>query len=343
MTPDQLNVLITYRWQRLDDSLVQRIRDVSPRLNVIYPQTDAKDQQLLPSIDILYSIQLPKSIANAPRLKWIQLLSAGYDSLFGSEVQQSTIAVTNAAGIHGTPIAEFVLCSMIVMSRNLHRAMRTDNKQALWQMFAFMGHELYGATVGIIGLGAIGREVARLAHAFGMRVIGVTPHCDDPWTVPDSRYVPDELRVLPLQHDPRVEVRSPAELPWLLAESDYVVLTVPVTPQTRAFMGEAQFRMMKPTAYLINPSRGALIDDTALIKALNEKWIAGAALDVFQQEPLPADSPFYTMPNVLVTPHMAAHTDRLFERCVDVFCANLERFLSGQPLLNQVHPPRQVG
>ncbi len=335
---DCLNILVTYRWQRLSDSLIQRIRDVSPRLNVIYADTDAQDAELLPTTDILYTIILPPTLANAPRLKWIQLLSAGYNSLFGSEVERSDIPVTTSSGIHGLPISEFVLASMVMVSRRLPEAQRTTDLEHYWRAFSFMGTELYGATIGIVGVGSIGREIARLARAFGMRVIGVDPHYQEPWTVPANRYVPEALRESPLKNDPTVEIRPTDELPWLLKESDFVVLTLPVTPETHHLIGAEQLRLMKRSAFIVNPARGTLIDEVALTQALQDGVIAGAALDVFETEPLPAESPLYTLPNALVTPHMSAHTEKLFERCVDVFCANLRRYLAGEPLLNQVHP-----
>lgn len=347
---DKLNVLITYRWQRLSDALVERIGSVSPRLNVIYAENEQEDVELLSSTDILYSIWLPKTLDNAPRLKWIQLLSAGYNTLFGSEVETSSITVTTSSGIHGVPISEFVLASMVILSRRLLETLdmtaqmkagaadQAIHHETLWRPFTFLGRELYGQTVGIVGIGGIGREIVRLARAFGMRVIGIDPHADTWWTTPDDRYAPDALRTVPLQNDLNVEIRPTTDLDWLLRESDFVVLTLPVTPETTHLIGERELRLMKQSAHLINPARGALIDETALLRALDEGWIAGAALDVFDVEPLPADHPFFQRTNVLATPHMSAHTDRLWERCVDVFCANLRRYLAGEPLLNQVHP-----
>ncbi|MGD9093152.1 MAG: NAD(P)-dependent oxidoreductase, partial [Anaerolineales bacterium] len=228
-----------------------------------------------------------------------------------------------------------------LLSRRLYEAVRVDDPQELWGDFAFLGRELRDMTVGIIGVGVIGREIARLARCFGMRVHGVDIR-HNPWILPDDRYIPDELRTSPLSDkDPELEIRSPDELDWLLASSDFVILTLPLTPETENLIGEKQLGVMNSSAFLINPARGALVDEAALIKALRENWIAGAALDAFHVEPLPPDSPLYSMPNVFLTPHMSAHTDRLFDRCVDVFCENLQRFLDGRLLLNQVHPPQR--
>lgn len=332
-----LNVLITYRWQRLNDTLLQRISDVSPRIKVIYPADADEDVKFLPDTDILYCIWLPDSLSNAKRLKWIQLLSAGYNVIEGSEVEGSDIFVTTSTGIHGTPIAEFVIASMVVLSRRLLQVLAVKNSvKELWKDFGFMGSELRGKTVGLVGMGVIGREVARLAKCFGMRVICVDVR-DQPWHMPEGRYIVSELRDSPLSEED-VEVRSPQHINWLMSESDFVVLALPLTRTTRGILGEDQLKAMKPSAFLINPARGALVDESALIKALADGWIAGAALDAFQDEPLPADNPLYAFPNVLITPHMSAHTDKLWERCVDLFCENLQRYIEGQPLLNQVYP-----
>lgn len=334
---DPLNVLATYRWQRLDDGLLRRIADVSPRVNVIYPRDEAEDQKYLPETDILYCIWLPDSLSNAKRLKWIQLLSAGYNVIEGSEVEGTDIFVTTSTGIHGTPIAEFVIASMVILSRRLLQVLAVKNNvKDLWKDFGFMGSELRGKTVGLVGMGVIGREVARLAKCFGTRVICVDVR-DQPWHMPEDRYIVNELRYSPLSPDD-IEVHTPKHINWLMKESDFVVLTLPLTRNTRGIVAESQLKAMKPSAFLINPARGALVDEAALIKALAEGWIAGAALDAFQIEPLPPDNPLYRFPNVLITPHMSAHTDKLWERCVDLFCENLERYINGQPLLNLVHP-----
>lgn len=334
---DPINILITYRWNRLDDRLLQLIRDVSPRVNIIYPQDAAEDEKFLPLADILYCIWLPDSISNAKRLKWIQLLSAGYNVIEGSDVDGSDILVTTSTGIHATPIAEFVIASMTILSRRFLQVLAVkDSVKDLWKDFGFMGSELRGKTVGLVGMGVIGREVARLTKCYGMRVVCVDVR-EKPWHLPDDRYIVNELRDSPLSDDD-IEVRSPEQIIWLMSESDFVVLALPLTQKTRGIIGENELKAMKPSAFLINPARGALVDEAALIKALTEGWIAGAALDAFQIEPLPEDHPLYKLPNVMITPHMSAHTEKLWERCVDLFCVNLQRYINGQPLLNQVHP-----
>jgi len=338
---DRLNVLVTYRRQILEEALLQQIRDASPQIRLIYSKDTEEDRALLPSADVLFCLWVPESISEARRLKWVQLLSAGYDQLQGSPLLDTDIIITTSSGIHATGVAEFVLGSMVALSRRFHEMLRTEDPEQLWKDFAFVGGELRGKTVGIIGYGSIGREVGHLARCFGMRVLGVDIR-KDPWVTPPLQYIPEELKdIRAVDEDESLEIRSPQDLEWLLSRSDFVVLSLPLTPETRHLIGEGQLRAMKPGAYLINPARGALVDEGALLHALREGWIAGAALDVFEVEPLPADSPFYSLPNVILTPHMAGTTDPAWQRCVDVFCENLRLYLSGQPLLNQIHPPRK--
>lgn len=340
MNSEIINVLITYRWKTLNESLVQRIRDVSPRLNVTYAMTEEDDQRYFPTTDVLFTIPLPESMEIVPRLKWVQLLSAGYEHIRGHPIEDTTIDVTNSSGIHGIPIAEYVLASMMVLSRKLNHIYSEADNQSLWEPFRFVGQELYGATIGIIGIGSIGREIARLARAFGMRVIGVDKRSSDPFHMP-GRYLEERQPNMIRKDDQNVEIRPVDQLNWLLQESDFVVLAVPHTEETFHLINKDTLKLMKPSAYLINPARGALIDDVALIEALDAGLIAGAALDAFETEPLASDHGYYHNPNVLVTPHMAGHTDRLFDRCVDVFCENLRRYLNDEPLLNRVQPPNR--
>jgi phosphoglycerate dehydrogenase-like enzyme len=337
MADEQINVLITYRWQIMDEALVQRIRAVSPRLNVSYALSEEDDQRYLPTTDILFTIPLPSDMQLAPRLKWVQLLSAGYEHLHGHPIEGTSIVVTNASGIHGIPISEYVLTVMMMLSRKLNLILATENADTLWQPFQFVGRELYGATIGVIGVGSIGREIARLASAFGMRVIGVDSRSPDVLQMP-GRYLQERDSIAMTTEGAAFDFLPADQLDYLLAESDFVVLAVPHTQDTHHLINTERLQKMKPSAFLINPARGALVDDDALLEALESGWIAGAALDAFEPEPLAAEHPYYQMPNVLVTPHMSGHTDRLFERCVDVFCANLDRYLKGEALLNQVHP-----
>ena len=183
---------------------------------------------------------------------------------------------------------------------------------------------LRGQTVGILGLGVVGREIARLCKAFGMKVIGVRRSGG-----PESPF-PDVDRVYPRER-----------LPELLAESDFVVLALPLTKETKGMIGEKELRGMKPSAYLINVARGAIVDEGALIRALEEKWIAGAGLDVFIQEPLPPESKFYELPNVIFSPHISGDMPDYESRATEVFCENLRRYLAGEPFLHEVDKEKE--
>jgi phosphoglycerate dehydrogenase-like enzyme len=256
----------------------------------------------------------------APRLKWIQLTSAGADRLLNSGFVEQGITVTTVSGLHAIPIGEFIIGAMLQWAKGAPRTMRAQLKHE-WTRFA--PTELHGKTVGIVGIGHIGAEAARLAKAFGCRVLATKRSA----TARSSTPYADEI--LPA-----------SELPRLLAESDYVVLCVPLTTDTRGLIGERELRMMKPTACLINIARGPVIVEEALIEALRQGWIAGAALDVFEKEPLPADSPLWDFENVILTPHISGGTENYNRRATEIFARNLGHYLSGEPLENVVDPAR---
>lgn len=275
---------------------------------------------------VLSNPVVPEDIASrAPRLRWIQLTSAGVDRLLDAPVLRAGITVTTASGIHAVPISEYVIGAMIAFAKGFPRAWRAKAERA-WQ--PYWPDELEGRTVGVIGLGAIGTRVARLAHHLEMRVLGVRRSAVQRALGRDAG-APFLAEVLPL-----------GDLGYLLAESDYVVVAVPLTPDSRGLIGEAELRTMKRNAVIINVARGAVIDEGALVRALKEGWIAGAALDVFETEPLPGESELWGMENVLITPHVSGGTPRYMERAVELFCDNLRRYLAGEPLRNVVDPAR---
>jgi phosphoglycerate dehydrogenase-like enzyme len=248
-----------------------------------------------------------------PRLRWFQSTSAGVDELIDAGYGERGVAVTTSSGVHATPIGEFALHFMLMFAKQAARSLRSQQAKR-WERFT--PAELKDATVGIVGLGHIGSEVARLAKGFGCRVLAF-----------------DRLR----------SDAGPAELvdlPKLLAESDYVVLSVPLSIETRHLIGEAELRAMKPSAVLINICRGLVVDEAALIRALKEGWIAGAGLDVFEREPLPPESELWGLENVIITPHVSGANVHYFDRAVPIFCENLRRYLDGRPLLNAIDPAR---
>ncbi len=251
---------------------------------------------------------------SAPNLRWVQSGGAGVERFLTPDFVASPIILTNAAGVYAIPIADHVLALMLAFSRGLPRHFRNqaDHK---WEWDG--GDELNGKCLGIVGMGGIGRELAKRAKAFGMRVIATRRRPDQPSPFAD-------------------QVRGADAVPWLLAESDYVVLCAALTPETRHMIAEAELAAMKPTAHLINVGRGGLVDEPALIRALEAGRIAGAGLDVTAEEPLPADSPLWSMPNVIITPHSSGSSPRSHERLMDLFCKNLGRYLAGRELLNVV-------
>jgi phosphoglycerate dehydrogenase-like enzyme len=236
-----------------------------------------------------------------------------------AELVNSEVILTNGSSVHGPVVAEHVIALMFALAKNLPAAVRLQQKHEWGQQTMWRGgarpRELVGATLGLVGIGAIGRDVARKASALDMKVIA-------------SRENPEKGAPEGVQ-----EVFPTTRINDLLANSDYVVLAAPVTPATVGLMNAERIDAMKPSAFLINVSRGALIDEPALVDALRQNRIAGAALDVFEKEPLPEDSPFWGLENLLLTPHTAGLSEKMWERQYALFSENLRRYLKGEPLL----------
>jgi len=334
-----IKVLCTLRFT---DKQLDKLRAVSPRL-VVEQRTchDAEEvgEALDADTEVLYAFHLPHDLLNkAPRLRWVQLHSAGADHLLGHPIMNSDVLITTTSGIHAPPIAEYAFASILAWSRRVPKMLYYQNRrewpQGRWELF--VGQELRGATLGIVGYGSIGREVGRLGKCFGMRVVATKRSVGQ---VADTGY-----RV-PGTGDPEGQILNriypPEQLREMLAECDYVVISLPLTPDTRGLIGEEELRAMKPNAYLVNISRGGIVDEAALIKALQEGWIAGSGLDVFEEEPLPPDSPLYDLDNVILSPHVAGFSPHYDERASDLFAENLRRYLAGVELLNLVD--KEVG
>lgn len=320
---------------KLSDEQLDRLRAVSPRLEVAQV-TCKTPEDMLPLMgepEVLYTYHADFSPEQAPRLKWVQLSSAGADHLLGKPIMQSDIAITTASGIHAVPIAEYVFGSMLAFARRFHLTFPLQQKhewpKGRWS--ALLGVELRGATIGIIGYGSIGREIGRLAKAFGMRVLASKRN---PAKRDDAGYQTPGAGDAKMQYVD--EVFGPDQLQEMVAACDYVVVALPLTPETRGLVSESVINAMKPTAYFVNISRGEVVDEEALIRALREGRIAGAGLDVFWQEPLPPDSPLYDLSNVILTPHISGATAAYNDRATDLFAENLRRYLAGEPLLNLV-------
>lgn len=248
----------------------------------------------------------------AQRLRWVHALSAGVEKVLSPELIESPVPLTNGRGVFGPALAEFAVAAMLFFAKDFRRLIR-QQQAARWEQFDVPF--LRGQTLGVIGYGGIGQETARLAHGFGMKVMAVR-------------------RRAPLaENDPLLE-RSFAreQLHEMLSLSDYVLAATPLTPETRGMMGEREFHVMQSSAVFMNVGRGAVVAEPALITALNQAIIRGAALDVFENEPLPSDHPFYRMENVLLSPHCADHTTGWIKLAFDQFVSNFGRFREGQPL-----------
>jgi len=252
----------------------------------------------------------------APRVRWVHSSSAGVDTLLFPALVASPAPLTNSRGLFSAPLGEFALGAILFFAKGLRRMV---GSQAAGRWDPFDPELVAGKTLGIVGCGDIGHAVAQRAHALGMKIIAV-------------RRRPERCRGDPLMH----AVFPPEARREMLAASDYVVAAAPLTPETRGLIGEAELRAMKPSAVLINIGRGPVIDEPALVRALEERWIRGAALDVFQQEPLPAGHPFYRLENLLLSPHCADHTPGWMDRAMEFFLENFERFRQGEPLRNIV-------
>lgn len=297
----------------------QRLRESFPEVKIVHlPDYQRVDEEVVDAeIAITWSIR-PEQIAAAKKLRWIHSPAAAVHQLIFPELVNSGIVLTNARDVHGPVVAEHVIALIFALAKKIPDAVRLQERrvwgqQTVWDELPRV-REVAGATLGLIGLGSIGCAVAKSAKALGMRVIAVREHPEKGTEGADA-------------------VFGPARINEVFRQSDYVVLAAPVTDNTKAIANPERLALMKPGACLINVGRGPLVDEAALAAALREKRIGGAALDVFPKEPLPAESPLWSLPNLLITPHTAALTDKLWERHYALFSENLRRYLGGQPLL----------
>jgi phosphoglycerate dehydrogenase-like enzyme len=281
-------------------------------------------------------------LARAPHLTWVHSATSGVERALTPAALARDVLVTNARGVFSRPIAEHVLLMILAISRHLPELLELQRERT-WQPLE--GRELRELTIGIVGYGSLGRSVASLASAFGARVIALRrrPTAVEPSragatdTPAASPRDVDDLEDFP--YEATVDrVLGPDRLHELLGESDIVVLAAPLTAETEGMIDEAAVAAMKKDSWLINVARGRLIDDTALIRALSDHRIGGAALDTFRDEPLPQSSAYWELPNVILTPHTAWSSARVLDRSIDLFCDNLVRFSRGEPLRNVVDP-----
>ena len=325
----------------LDEGQRARLREVVPALQIADSAqylSEGVGDLVEEDTEILYAFRVPDDLMQrAPGLRWLQLLGAGCEHLEDNPVMQSATQITTASGTQATPIAEYVLGVMLAFYRWLPQAYRAQ-MQHEWLTQAEVARgsrELKRRTIGIVGYGSIGREVARLAKPFGTRILALKRdsenHADTGYAVVDTG-------------DPTGEIPeayfAPEDLLKMLPECDVVVLAVPVTHETRGLMGAEAFAAMKPGSFLVNVARGCVIDEKALMAALKEGPMAGAALDVFEQEPLPENSPFWDFENLMVTPHISGASRAHLRRSFVLLVENINRLVNGEPLLNLVDKER---
>lgn len=330
-----IEVLITLPF---DDDLIAQIKSVSNRLRIrhmIVRKPDEINADIWNRTEVLYTDRVLPPANLVPNLKWLQFHFAGIDFASGNELLQAPeIKLTTMSGTSASQAGEYVLMMMLALGHKLPEMLSLQEKHEWprdrWERFN--PQELRDSTVGLIGYGSIGRQVARLLQPFGVRILAAKRDVMHP---EDHGYIPDGLgdpggdyftRLYPIQ-----------ALKSMLKESDFIVVCTPLTAETRNLVGEAELAVCKPGAYLINPSRGEIVDQNALIKALQEKKLAGAALDVFHVEPLPPDHILWTMPNVIISPHIAGNSLYYDKRAVRLFMENLGRYLANEPLLNIFH------
>ena len=291
-------------------------------MNVVHLPTYDHMNDELPGTDIFVGFHLrPEQFALAHKLKWIHATAAGVGHLMFPALRNSGVILTNARGIHTIPMAEHTLGMLIALARHFPAALRYQlqrhwAQQEIWD-FPLRPRELHGQVLLLVGFGAVGRELARRVRPLGIKI----------WTVTRSGHAEPALadRALPA-----------SRLDEVLPQADFVVLAAPETPETHHLFDARRLALLKPTAFLINVARGTLVDETAFVAALRRHSFAGAALDVTEREPLPPDSPLWSLDNVFITPHISAVSEHLWDRQTDLLLDNLDRWFSGRELVNQV-------
>jgi len=331
---EQVEILLTLPFP---EELINQIRGVSPKLNVnVCAASEAKDvpSELWEKTEVLYTHRVLPAPDQAPHLHWVQFHWAGIEHILDAPIlKMPEVVATHLSGASVSQMGEFAIMMMLALGRHLQDAMayqkRTEWPKDRWEKFVPV--ELRGSTVGIVGYGSIGRQIARLSQALGATVLA---------TKRDNMHPEDDGYIIDGLGDPKGELvhrlYPPQALRSMLKECDFILVTVPLTNETRAMISTEELGVLKPSAYLIDISRGGVIDHEALILALREKRIAGAALDVFPNEPLAADSPLWKLPNVIITPHIAGFSPQYDQRATNLFCENLHRYLAGLPLYNRI-------
>ncbi len=348
--PDQQRHVTVLIASPLEEELAQRVAQVDPAVELLYEpdllpparwvgdiqgdpafargaEGERRFAELLGRAEVLYGIPgksgeaLADALRSGPGIRWVQARNAGAgeqvaDAARLARAELERVAVTTSAGVHAGPLAEFCLLGLLAFVKDLPRLER-DRAERRWPERQTPGRELAGQTLLVLGLGGLGRRIARLAKGFGMRVLGV--------------------RRNPSGDLPEVdEVHAPDRLPALAAQADHLVVTLPLTDATRHLVDGELLDALPDDAVFVNVGRGGVVDEPALVERLAAGSLAGAALDVFEHEPLPADSPLWTLPNVILSPHDTALVPAEPVRVMELFLDNLGRYLAGEPLRNRV-------
>lgn len=314
------------RWA-LPESERERLESDVPGVRVVSVEDPSELSGALADAEVFAGFHFPSQhFAAARQLRWVHSASAGVEANLFPELVHSDVVLTNSAGVHAISIPEHVLGQMLVLARNFHEAVRLQTR-AEWNRFQVITFgssisELCGANLAVLGAGAIGRNLARLAAALGMHVRVMRRDPSRPVPGAEAVVVPDRLHEL---------------LGW----ADWVVCALPLTAETRGLIGTREIQAMRSSACLINVGRGESIDEHALGDALRRGALAGAALDVFVEEPLSPTHPFWALPNLVLTPHISGYTRHYFRNVLDIFADNLRRFANGRPLRNVVD--KQLG
>lgn len=329
---EAVNVLITVPFE---EDLVAQLQAQYPDLNItVHPFTVGEEapEELWAEAEVIYTFRELPEAELAPKLRWIQFHSAGVDRHIEHPLlSRKTVQISTLSGANAPQVAEHALTLMLALGHNLPAILadQSRNKWSARRSERFQPGELNNSTVGIVGFGSVGRHLARLLKSFNVTVLA---------SKRDLSQL--DFRGYPLEDEPDSPLAHrlyPGKaLRTLFKDCDFVVITLPLTQETRGMIGAKQLSALKPTAYLVDVSRGGILDHEALIEALNEEKLAGAALDVFPQEPLPADSPLWVLPNVIVSPHVAGFSTHYRKRAMALFIENMGRFLADDELLNKV-------
>lgn len=322
----------------LTEEQIKQIQSLDERVKLdVYKSKDASklSEEIWRKTEVLLTsgAYLPP-VEKVPNLRWIQSSWAGVETLIDNPLlQEKNISITNASGAAISQMGEYVIMMLLMLGHKMPQMIRAQSEKR-WvedKHISLMPKELRGSTVGIVGYGSIGREIARLLYAYGATVLASKRDAMHP---EDSGYTPEGLGD---PHGNYFHRLYPNEaLQGMIKDCDFVVLTLPHTRETECLFTKDIFDAMKPGAYFVNVSRGQLVDEDALIEALNSGQLGGAALDVFSKEPLPPESPLWTQPNLIITPHISAYSVKMMDQVVALFIENLKRYLKGQPFYNLV-------